>query len=70
MRFWFHLADIGDVQSVAVAPEGIPVVFPGHPAVFQPAKALEHTLGEDDVHILDVMFLSPDIGDGFLATEV
>ena len=70
MRFWFHLADIGDVQSVAVAPEGVPVVLPSHPAVFQPAKALEHTLGEDDVHILDLMFMSPDIGDGFLSAEI
>ena len=68
--FRFYLAHIGDVQSVAVAPECVPIVRPGHPAVLQPAKPLEHTLGENDVHVLDMVLLSPAVPDHGLAAQV
>lgn len=64
------LADIGDIQGVAVAAEGVPVVRPGHVVALQPSKAFEHTLGEDDVHIPDFMFLTPDICNSFLPAQV
>lgn len=64
-----HLAHIGDVQRVAVAAEGVPVVLPGHAAVPQPAKALEYALGEDDVHILEIVLPAPDVPDHLLASQ-
>ena len=66
----FYLAHIGDVQSVAVAPECVPIVCPGHPAVLQPAKPLEHTLGENDIHILDIVLLPPAVPDHGLTAQV
>ena len=58
------LADIGDVQGVAVLPKHRPVVLPGHAVVRQPAVPLEHTFCEDDIHIADAMDDAPDVGDG------
>ena len=67
--FRLHSADIGDVQSMAVTAEGVPVVLPGHPTAFQPAKSLEHAFGEDDVHILDIVLPAPDVADHLLAAQ-
>ena len=64
------LADIRDVQCVAVLAEHRPVVLPAHAASVQPAVALEHTFGEDDVHIPDGMLHAPQIGDGVCAATV
>ena len=58
------LAHVGDVQSVAVAPESVPVVRPAHAALRHPAQALAHGAGEDDVHVLYLMFYAPQIADG------
>ena len=52
---WLFLADICDVQRMAVLAEHCPVVLPAHTALVQPAAALEHTLGEDDIDLLDWM---------------
>ena len=51
--FRFLLAHIGDVQRMAVLAEHRPIVLPAHAALIQPAAALEHTLGEDDIDLLD-----------------
>ena len=58
------LAHVGDVQSVAVAPENVPVVRPAHAALRHPAQALAHGAGEDDVHVFDPVLHAPQIGDG------
>ena len=54
-------ADAGNIQSVIVFAEGIPIIRPGHTVFFQPTVTLEHTLGEDDIHIINIMFFAPDI---------
>ena len=69
MGLRLHPAHIGDVQSVAVAPEGVPVVLPSHTAVPKPAKALEHAFGENNVHILDAVFMAPDVPNHLLAAQ-
>ena len=60
----FLLADIGDVQGVMMPAESVPVVLPVHAAGGEPAVSLEHTPGEDDVHIPDRVLHAPQIGDG------
>ena len=67
--FRFLLAHICDVQRMAVLAEHCPIVLPTHAASVQPAVALEHTLGEDDVHIPDGMLHAPQIGDGVRPAE-
>ena len=47
-----------------VPAEGVPVVVPVHAAGGEPAVALEHALGEDDVHIPDGVLHAPQVGDG------
>ena len=58
------LAHVGDVQRVAVSPEGVPVIVPGHAALRHPAQALAHGAGENDAHILHSVFHAPKVGDG------
>ena len=62
LRIFF--AEIGDVQRVIIFEESNPVVLPALAALFQPAKALEHTLCEDDIHISHFMFDTPNVRDG------
>ena len=64
------LADICDVQRMAVLAEHRPVVLPAHAALVQPAAALEHTLGEDDIDLLNRMIYAPQVGDGVRAAAV
>ena len=68
--FRFLLAHIGDVQRMAVLAEHRPIVLPAHAALVQPAAALEHTFGEDDVNLLNRMLHAPQIGDGVRAAAV
>ena len=68
--FRFLLAHIGDVQRMAVLAEHRPVVLPAHTALVQPAAALEHTLREDDVDLLNRMLHAPQIGDGVRTAAV
>ena len=63
------LADIRDVQCVAVLTEHRPIVLPAHATGSEPAVSLEHALGEDDVHIPDGMLHAPQIGDGVRPAE-
>ena len=63
------LADICDVQCVAVLTEHRPIVLPAHATGSEPAVSLEHALGEDDVHIPDGMLHAPQIGDGVRPAE-
>ena len=67
--FRFLLAHIRDVQCVAVLAEHRPIVLPTHAALIQPAAALEHTLGEDDIDLLNRMLHAPQIGDGVRPAE-
>ena len=67
--FRFLLAHIGDVQRMAVLAEHIPIIIPAHAAGSEPAVSLEHTLGEDDIHIPDGMLHAPQIGDGVRPAE-
>ena len=67
--FRFLLAHICDVQRMAVLAEYIPIIIPAHAAGSEPAAALEHTLGEDDIHIPDGMLHAPQIGDGVRPAE-
>ena len=64
------LADIRDVQCVAVLAEHRPIVLPAHAALIQPAAALERTLGEDDIDLLNRMLHAPQIGDGVRTAAV
>ena len=64
------LADIRDVQRVAVLAEHHPIVFPAHTASGQPAAALEHTLGKDNIDLLNRMLHAPQIGDGVRTAAV
>ena len=68
--FRFLLAHICDVQRMAVLAEHCPIVLPAHAASVQPAVALEHTLREDDIDLLNRMLHAPQIGDGFRAAAV
>ena len=52
---------------MTAAAEDRPVVLPGHAAVLQPAAALEHTLGENDVHLPHRMDHTPQIHNGLCA---
>ena len=54
-------ADTGNIQSVIVFAEGIPIIRPGHTIFFQPAVAFEHALGKNDIHIVNLVFFAPDI---------
>ena len=54
---------------MAVLAEHRPVVLPAHAASVQPAVALEHTFGEDDIDLLDRMLHAPQIGDGVRPAE-
>ena len=47
-----------------IFPENGPVVLPGHAAVPQPAEPLELALGQNDIHILDTMCHTINVGDG------
>ena len=68
--FRFLLADIRDVQCMAVLAEHRPIVLPAHAASVQPAAALEHTLREDDIDLLNRMLHAPQIGNGVRAAAV
>ena len=67
--FRFLLAHIGDVQRMAVLAEHCPIVLPAHAASVLPAVALEHTLREDDIDLLNRMLHAPQIGDGIRPAE-
>ena len=43
--------------------ESNPVIIPGLAVFFQPARALEHTLGQDNIHIFYGMLYTPHIYD-------
>ena len=68
--FRFLLAHICGVQRMAVLAEHCPIVLPAHAASVQPAVALEHTLREDDIDLLNRMLHAPQIGDGVRAAAV
>ena len=55
---------------MAVLAEHRPVVLPAHTALVQPAAALEHTLGKDDINFLNRMLHAPQIGDGVRTAAV
>lgn len=65
--FRFLAAHLGDIDRMIVFPEGAPVVLPGHTVFLQPTVALEHALGQNDLHIINSVNVAPDIGDGFRA---
>ena len=53
--FGISLADVRDIQGVAILGKRLPVILPGHIVIKQPAVTFEHTLGENDIHILHLV---------------
>ena len=62
-RLRLRLILTGDIQRMIVFPAAPQIVRPGKAAVRHPAEALEHTLGEDHVHIVHAMPLAPNVRD-------
>ena len=56
-------AHVGNVQGMVIFLERSPVILPGHSVLAQPAIALEHTFGQNNIHIPDRVLHAPQIGD-------
>ena len=53
----------GNVQGMIVLETAFQICRPGQTILFHPTEALEHTLGQDHIHIFDAVPLAPDIHD-------
>ena len=51
------------IQRVIVLPAALQIFRPGQSVFGHPSEALEHALGENEIHIVDPVALSPDVCD-------
>ena len=58
-----RLVSTRHIQRVIVLPAALQILRPGQSVFGHPAEALEHALGENEIHIVDPVPLTPDVRD-------
>ena len=61
--FLLRLVPARHIQRMIVFPAAFQILRPGQSVFSHPTKALEHALGENEIHIVDPVPLTPDVRD-------